>query len=82
MAADECIREGDECRLALQSNNLLTTQLSLVSGAAVIPAAVGMVAGQRIRRGLSEARFRQIFFVAIFVLGAYIIAKSVLGVLM
>ena len=31
---------------------------------------------------LSEARFRQIFFVAIFVLGAYIIAKSVLGVLM
>ncbi len=68
--------------LALQSNNLLTTQLSLVSGAAVIPAAVGMVAGQRIRRGLSEARFRQIFFVAIFVLGAYIIAKSVLGVLM
>ncbi len=65
--------------LALQSNSLLTTQLSLVSGAAVIPAAVGMVVGQRIRRRLSEARFRQIFFIAILVLGLYIIAKAVLA---
>ncbi|MEE9266008.1 MAG: sulfite exporter TauE/SafE family protein [Gammaproteobacteria bacterium] len=65
--------------LALQSNSLLTTQLSLVSGIAVIPAAVGMVAGQCIRRGLSESRFRRIFFIAIFVLGVYIIAKSILG---
>jgi uncharacterized membrane protein YfcA len=63
---------------ALQNNGLLTTQLSLVSGAAVIPAAVGMAAGQRIRRRLSEARFRQIFFIAILVLGLYIIAKAVL----
>ena len=62
---------------ALQNNGLLTTQLSLVSGAAVIPAAIGMAAGQRIRRRLSEARFRQIFFIAILVLGLYIIAKAV-----
>ena len=65
--------------LALQSNGLLTTQLSLVSGVAVIPAAVGLVVGQRIRRRLSEARFRQIFFIAILVLGLYIIAKAVLA---
>ena len=63
--------------LALQNNSLLTTQLSLVSGAAVIPAVVGMVAGQRIRRNLSEARFRQTFFIAMLVLGLYIIAKAV-----
>jgi uncharacterized membrane protein YfcA len=63
---------------ALQNNGLLTTQLSLVSCAAVIPAAVGMAAGQRIRRRLSEARFRQIFFIAILVLGLYIIAKAIL----
>ena len=66
--------------LALQGNGMLTTQLSLVSAAAVIPAAVGMATGQRIRRRLSENRFRQVFFVAILVLGAYIIAKAALGV--
>lgn len=66
--------------LALQGNSILTTQLSLVSAAAVIPAAAGMVIGLRIRRRLSEKRFRQIFFIAILVLGAYIIAKAALGV--
>ena len=65
--------------LALQNNSLLTTQLGLVSAAAVMPAAVGVVAGQRIRRRLSEARFRLIFFIAILALGIYIIAKAVLA---
>ena len=65
--------------LALRGNGLLTAQLGLVSAAAVIPAAVGMVAGQRIRRELSEDRFRRIFFIAILALGAYIIAKAALG---
>ncbi len=65
--------------LALQRNSLLPTQLSLVSAAAVIPAAVGMVAGQRIRSKLSEERFRQVFFIAILVLGAYIIASAAFG---
>ena len=65
--------------LALKGNHLLTLELGLISGAAVIPAAAGMLIGQRIRRRLSEARFRQVFFVAIFVLGVYIIAKSAPG---
>jgi uncharacterized membrane protein YfcA len=59
--------------LALHTNQLLTPELGLVSAAAVIPAAVGMIAGQQIRRKLSEARFRQIFFIAILVLGIYIV---------
>jgi uncharacterized membrane protein YfcA len=66
--------------LALEGNNLLTTQLSLVSATAVIPAAIGMVAGQRVRRNLSEDRFRRIFFIGIFLLGAYIIAKAAVGI--
>ena len=66
--------------LALQGNRILTTELSLVSAAAVIPAAVGMLIGQRVRRRLSEERFRRIFFIAILVLGAGIIAKAALGV--
>ncbi len=36
------------------------------------------VAGRRFRCGLSEDRFRQLFFVAIWVLGAYIIANAAL----
>lgn len=65
--------------LALQGNSLLTTQLSLVSVSAVAPAVAGMAAGRRIRQRLSEDRFRQLFFIAIFVLGAYIMAKAAVG---
>jgi len=66
--------------LALQDNRILTPQLGLVSTAAVIPAAVGMFCGQRIRQRLSETRFRKLFFIALWVLGGYILAQSVLGV--
>ena len=62
--------------LALQGNSMLTRELSLISTAAVIPAAIGLFAGQRIRHSLSEDRFRQSFFIAILVLGLYIIAKA------
>jgi uncharacterized membrane protein YfcA len=65
--------------LALQGNSFLTAQLSLVSAAALIPAAAGMVVGQRVRRRLSEVRFRQVFFIGILVLGAYIVANATLG---
>ncbi len=65
--------------LALHGNSLLSAQLGLVSAAAVIPAALGMVAGGRIRRGLSADRFRRIFFIAILLLGAFIIAKAAFG---
>ena len=65
--------------LALQGNNLLPTRLGIVSAAALLPAILGMSAGQRVRRHLSEARFRQIFFIAILVLGGYIIARAALG---
>jgi uncharacterized membrane protein YfcA len=61
---------------ALQRANFLTVQHSVLSAAAVIPAIVGMIAGQRIRQSLSEERFRTVFFGAILVLGAYIIANA------
>ncbi len=66
--------------MALHSNSLLTTQLQVISAAALIPATVGMVAGQRIRRRLSQERFRQILFLAMLVLGTYIIVKAALGI--
>ncbi len=65
--------------LALHGGDLWTAELGWVSAAAVIPAIAGMTAGGRIRRRLSEDRFRRVFFVAILVLGAYVIVKSALA---
>lgn len=62
--------------VALQGNNFLTAQLGTVSAAALLPAAIGMLFGQRIRRRLSEHLFRRIFFIALLVLGAYIITNA------
>ncbi|MEZ5594235.1 MAG: sulfite exporter TauE/SafE family protein [Gammaproteobacteria bacterium] len=65
--------------LALYNNSLLTTRLSVLSVAAVLPAVLGMLIGQGIRQQLSEVRFRQIFFIALFILGGYIIMQSVIS---
>jgi hypothetical protein len=61
---------------ALQKANFLTVHHAVLSAGAVIPAIIGMILGQRIRSRLSEQRFRKIFFVAILLLGAYIIAGA------
>lgn len=65
--------------LALQGNRLMSAELGWISLAAVLPAILGMWLGQGIRRRLSEALFRRVFFGAILLLGAYIIAKAVFG---
>ena len=62
--------------LALRDNGLLSASLGAWSAAALGPAAIGMLLGQRLRRRLSERRFRQVFFVALLVLGTAIAAKS------
>jgi hypothetical protein len=61
---------------ALRQANFLTAELGVISAVAVVPAFVGMVFGQRIRKKLSEPVFRKVFFVSILVLGAYIIANA------
>jgi uncharacterized membrane protein YfcA len=64
--------------IALQKHSFLTTELATISLFAVIPAMVGMIIGQRFRVSLSEARFRQLFFISIFGLGCFIIVKSIM----
>ena len=64
--------------LALRNQNLLTTELGLISAAAVLPALAGMVLGQMIRHRLSGAQFRLVFFVSMIVLGVYIILRVVM----
>jgi uncharacterized membrane protein YfcA len=65
--------------LALAGRGLLNADLGLQSLAAIPPALLGMVLGRRLRGRLSEAAFRKVFFVALLVLGLYIIAQSLLG---
>jgi uncharacterized membrane protein YfcA len=62
--------------VALGRSNLLTADLGWLSAGAVIPAILGMVLGQQLRKMLSEQLFRRIFFVSLLVLGAYITANA------
>lgn len=61
--------------IALGGAGLLSADLGLASLVGLPPAILGMVAGQALRRRLSEARFRQVFFTALLALGLYIVAS-------
>jgi uncharacterized membrane protein YfcA len=61
---------------ALGDQRLLSLELGGQSLAAVVPALLGMVLGQRLRRRLSEAAFRKTFFCALLVLGIYIAGRA------
>lgn len=61
---------------ALQGNSLLTVELAGMSTAALLPALVGMVIGQRVRRRLPEEIFRRVFFVSLLLLGVYIVVSA------
>ena len=63
--------------LALGGNDFLSLELGLASAAALVPALAGMALGQRLRQRLPERRFRQVFFVALLLLGGYIVAGAV-----
>jgi len=65
--------------VALQRNAFVTAELAGLSAAAVPPAIIGMIAGQRLRQNLSEQLFRRIFFIALLVLGTYIIFRALGG---
>jgi len=63
--------------ISLGRHSLLTTELGAVSAASVVPAVIGMLLGQRLRRRMSEAIFRRVFFLALLALGLYIVARSI-----
>jgi uncharacterized membrane protein YfcA len=58
--------------LALAGHSLLPTNLGLLSAAALVPAIGGMMLGAWIRKRMSEDSFRQIFFYALALLGAWL----------
>lgn len=61
---------------SLGGQRLLTVEFGVVSAVAVVPAMIGMSLGRRLRQNLSEDRFRRVFFVALLVLGGYIVVRS------
>ncbi|GGK43683.1 membrane protein [Deinococcus malanensis] len=63
--------------LALGGQQLLTTRLGLLSLGAVLPAVIGMMLGQQLRRRIPESSFRRVFLVSLLLLGLYIMAMSV-----
>ncbi len=62
---------------ALTRREMMTADLWLMSAVAVAPAALGMVLGQAVRRRLSEAVFRRVFFSALLLLGAYLASRAI-----
>ncbi len=62
--------------VALQDNGLLSREHGALSLIALMPALLGMLAGQRIRQRFSEQLFRKVFFAALLLLGAYIVVTA------
>lgn len=64
--------------LSLNGRGFMPTDLGMLSAAAVVPAIIGMVLGRKVRDRLPEAKFRKVFFVALLILGAWILLRSVI----
>ena len=61
---------------ALWLQDRLPQSLSLISMLAVIPAMLGMPLGQRLARRLTEKRFKELFYITLLLLGAYLVVTS------
>ena len=57
-------------------NGLFTLEVGAVSAGVCIPALVGMWSGQKLRRRLSEEKFRKVFFSALLAIALYIVARA------
>ncbi len=62
--------------VALREQRLLTTELGVASAGAVVPAVIGVVLGNRLRKKMSIARFRRMLFAALLVLGLYMLTQA------
>lgn len=62
----------------LAGNGLFSISLGVASTLVCVPAILGMVLGQRLRSGMSEAKFRRYFFVTLLGLSLYIVARAFL----
>lgn len=63
---------------SLGSHGLVTVEQAGHSAIALIPSIAGLVAGRQARRSLDDASFQQVFLIAVLLLGAYILVRSVM----
>lgn len=63
----------------LTRHGMLSAETAVLSLAATVPALAGMGLGQRVRRGLSEAAFRKVFFTVLLGLGAWLAVRPLFG---
>jgi uncharacterized membrane protein YfcA len=62
--------------IGLAGNGLYSGAYVGFSAYAVIPAIIGMAAGQRLRQNLSERRFRQALFSALLIMGVFLAVRA------
>lgn len=62
----------------LAGNGLFSVSLGFVSAIVCVPTIVGMMMGQKLRGGMSEAKFRRVFFITLLALSIYIVARAFL----
>lgn len=61
--------------LALVETRIVTPELAAISTVALVPVTIGMIVGQQVRSALSEQAFRTLFFLAMLILGTYILTS-------
>lgn len=66
--------------VALGASGSYSTSTLLASLAAVVPALVGMFVGQRTRDRIEPVAFRRWFFVAMLIVGGYMVARGLTGI--
>ncbi|NQV56169.1 MAG: sulfite exporter TauE/SafE family protein [Rhodospirillales bacterium] len=62
--------------VGLTGNGLFSIELAGLSAFGVVPALIGMTAGQRLRRNLSEYRFRQALFGVLLIVAVYLAVRA------
>ena len=62
--------------LSLGGHGLMSSDLTVLSAVAVLPALLGMKLGSYVRDSLPEPTFKKVFFVALLILGLWITFKS------
>ena len=63
---------------SMMGRGLLSADLGILSFVGLVPAFIGMYIGQKVRKRLSEALFRQVFFISVAILGAYVFVRSLI----
>ena len=63
--------------VSFQRHALIPANLALLALYAVAPTAAGLVLGTRYRHKISEDQFRRIFFISLFLVGLYMLARAI-----